>query len=344
MHTVSLLRKHLPKPARVIATAILAASLLGVVAATPIRAAFPGTNGPIALVSDRDSTTTLNDEIYLTDEHGAPAVRLTNHPATDTTPAVSPNGKQIAFASRRDTPEFPNPEGDLELYVMDAADEDGDHNGDHLRRLTDNAATDDQPAWSPGGKKLAFHSTRDGNDEIYGLDADGTGTAINLTNHPASDLWPVFSPDGTKLAFASRRDGNFEVYLMGADGSAPTNLTRNPANDGWPEFSPDGTRLAFGSTREATVAGEVDIWVMHLDGSGTPINLTEAMVTNERWPAWSPDGTKVAFWSGAGNGLGTDAEIYLINADGSGTPTNLTTNQASDVFPDWGPTPTKKNR
>jgi Tol biopolymer transport system component len=271
-------------------------------------------------------------------------VRLTTHPATDTTPAISPNGKQIAFASGRDTPEFPNPERDRELYLMDASDEDGDGNGDHLRRLTDNAAGDDQPAWSPGGRKLAFHSTRDGNDEIYVMDADGSGTAINLTNHPASDLWPVFSPDGTKLAFASRRDGNFELYLMGADGSAPTNLTRNPANDGWPEFSPDGTRLAFGSTREAAVAGEVDIWVMHLDGAAAPVNLTDAMVTNERWPAWSPDGTKLAFWSGIENGAGKDAEIYLINADGSGTPTNLTTNQAGDVFPDWGPAPAKKRR
>jgi Tol biopolymer transport system component len=297
MHTVSLLRKQLPKPGRVVFAGMLAASLLGV-AAAPTRAAFPGANGPIALVSDRDG----NDEIYLTDEQGSSVVRLTSHPATDTTPAISPNGKQVAFASGRDTLEFPNPEGDRELYVMDAADEDGDHNGDNLRRLTDNAAVDDQPAWSPGGKKLAFHSTRDGNDEIYVLDAESANPARNLTNHPASDLWPVFSPDGSRLAFASRRDGNFEVYLMGADGTAVTNLTSNPANDGWPEFSPDGTRLAFGSTREATVAGEVDIWVMALDGSGTPVNLTDAMVTNERWPAWSPDGERSPSGPGAATG------------------------------------------
>ena len=342
MNTVSLMRMHRPRAWRAVAAGILATSLL--MAATPTRAAFPGANGPIAFVSDRDSTTTLNDEIYLTDEHGTPAIRLTSHSATDTTPAVAPNGKQIAFASRRDTAEFPNPEGDLELYVMDASDEDGDHNGDHLRRLTDNAATDDQPAWSPGGRKLAFHSTRDGNDEIYVLDADGTGTPTNLTNHPARDLWPVFSPDGTRLAFASFRDGNFELYLMGADGSAPTNLTRHPANDAWPEFSPDGTRLAFGSNREAGVAGDIDIWVMNVDGAAPPVNLTDAMVTNERWPAWSPDGTKIAFWSGTGNGAGPDAELYAVNADGTGTPINLTSNQAGDVFPDWGPTPTKKNR
>jgi len=323
---------------------MLAASLLVVVAAAPTRAAFPGNNGPIAFVSDRDSTTALNDEIYLTDEHGAPAVRLTNHPATDTTPAVSPNGKQIAFASRRDTPEFPNPEGELELYVMGASDEDGDGNGDHLRRLTDNAATDTTPAWSPGGRKLAFQSNRDGNNEIYVIDADGTSPPINLTNHPGNDQLPVFSPDGSRLAFATSRDGNFEIYLMAADGSAPTNLTRNPANDAWPEFSPDGRRLAFGSTREAGVAGDIDIWVMNLDGAAPPINLTDAMVTNERWPAWSPDGTKIAFWSGIENGLRSDAEIYLINADGSGTPTNLTSNQASDVYPDWGPAPAKKSR
>ena len=343
MHPLTVRRMQQPRPWRVIAAAILAASLLGV-AASPTRAAFPGTNGPIAFVSDRDSTTSLNDEIYLTDEHGTTAVRLTNHPATDTTPAVAPNGKQIAFASRRDTLEFPNPESDLELYVMDASDEDGDGNGNHLRRLTDNAAADDQPAWSPGGRKLAFHSTRDGNDEIHVLDADGSGTPMNLTNHPGRDLWPVFSPDGSRLAFATSRDGNFEVYLMAADGTAVTNLTRNPANDGWPEFSPDGTRLAFGSAREAAVAGEVDIWVLALDGTAPPVNLTEAMVTNERWPAWSPDGTKLAFWSGIGGGAGPDAEIYLVNADGSGTPTNLTSNQAGDVAPDWGPAPAKKSR
>ena len=319
----------------------MAASLLVVVAAAPTRAAFPGNNGPIAFVSDRDSTTTLNDEIYLTDEHGTPAVRLTTHPATDTTPAVSPNGKQVAFASRRDTPEFPNPEGELELYVMDASDEDGDGNGDHLRRLTDNAATDTTPAWSPGGRKLAFTSTRDGNNEIYVLDADGSGTPINLTNHPGNDQLPVFSPDGTRLAFATNRDGNFELYLMAADGTAPTNLTNHPANDAWPEFSPDGRRLAFGSTREAGVAGDIDIWTMNIDGSGIPVNLTDAMVTNERWPAWSPDGTKLAVWSGTGGGAGPDAEIYLVNADGSGTPINLTSNQAGDVAPDWGPSPTK---
>src|SRR5829696_7869669 len=243
MRTVSLMRKQLPKPARVVVAGMLAASLLVVVAAAPTRAAFPGANGPIAFVSDRDSTTALNDEIYLTDEQGSSTVRLTNHPATDTTPAVSPNGKQVAFASGRDTAEFPNPEGDRELYVIDANDGDGAH----LRRLTDNAATDTTPAWSPGGRTLAFTSTRDGNSEIYVMDADGTGTPINLTNHPGSDQLPVFSPDGTTLAFTTSRDGNFELYLMAADGSNLTNLTRNPANDAWPEFSPDGSRLAFGS-------------------------------------------------------------------------------------------------
>jgi Tol biopolymer transport system component len=342
MNTIALMRMNLLRSSHVVAAAILAAGLL--VAATPARAAFPGANGPIALVSDRDSTTALNDEIYLTDEQGSSVVRLTSHPATDTQPAISPNGKQVAFASRRDTPEFPNPEGDLELYVMDATDEDGDHNGDHLRRLTDNAATDSAPAWSPGGRKLAFASTRDGNSEIYVMDADGAGTPMNLTNHPGSDQLPVFSPDGTRLAFTTSRDGNFELYVMGADGSAPTNLTRHPANDAWPEFSPDGTRLAFGSNREAGVAGDIDIWVMNVDGAAPPVNLTDAMVTNERWPAWSPDGTKLAFWSGIGNGLGSDGELYVMNADGTGTPTNLTNNQASDVYPDWGPAPAKKSR
>ena len=100
------------------------------------------------------------------------------------------------------------------------------------------------PAWSPDGRKLAFVSRRDGNSEIYVINADGSGQE-NLTQHPARDSHPSWSRDGRKLAFVSRRDGNSEIYVMNADGSGLRNVTRAPSNDLGPAWSPDGGAIAF---------------------------------------------------------------------------------------------------
>ena len=100
------------------------------------------------------------------------------------------------------------------------------------------------PAWSRDGRTIVFVSWRDGNGEVYAMDADGSAPR-NLTQHPAKDVRPAWSPDGRRIAFVSRRDGNSEVYVMNADGSGKRNLTRNRANDDYPTWSPDGRRIAF---------------------------------------------------------------------------------------------------
>src|SRR5438105_1146558 len=72
--------------------------------------------------------------------------------------------------------------------------------------------------------KIAFTSNRDGNDEIYVMNTDGTGVT-RLTNDPASDSQPAWSPDGSRIAFTSTRVGNFDIYVMNADGTNVTRLT-----------------------------------------------------------------------------------------------------------------------
>lgn len=89
---------------------------------------------------------------------------------------------------------------------------------------------DRQPAWSPNGSKIAFTSDRDGDDEIYIMNADGTGEA-QLTGSAGQDRRPEWSRDGSKIFFESNRDGNPEIYIMNADGSEQTNLTKNPGED-----------------------------------------------------------------------------------------------------------------
>ena len=89
-----------------------------------------------------------------------------------------------------------------------------------------------------------FVSWRDGNGEVYAMDADGSEPR-NLTQHPAKDVRPAWSPDGRSIAFVSRRDRQSEVYVMNADGSRKRNLTRDRASDDYPTWSPDGRRIAF---------------------------------------------------------------------------------------------------
>src|SRR5262245_21919585 len=100
--------------------------------------------------------------------------------------------------------------------------------------------------------KIAFTSKRDGNLEIYVMNADGTNP-VRLTNNPADDFGAVFSPDGSKIAFTSTRDGgeeNWGIFVMNADGSNQTRLTDNTARNSFPSWSPDGSKISFTSSRD----------------------------------------------------------------------------------------------
>jgi Tol biopolymer transport system component len=179
--------------------------------------------------------------------------------------------------------------------------------------------------WPTSGTRIAFYSSRDGNDEIYMMNANGSAQ-INMTNDSASDKFPSWSPDGTHVAFHSNRNGNWEIYLMGADGSGLTNLTNSPADEAFPSWSPDGARIAFSSNR----TGNDDIFVMHADGSGQ-VRLTDSPA-NDLHPAWSPNGARIAFYSDRDG----STEIYLMDSNGNGQ-TRLTYNSAGDFDPAWSP-------
>ena len=237
--------------------------------------------------------------------------RLTNDPASDASPVWSPDGRHIAFASKRD--------GNVEIYVMDS-------DGNNPRRLTNDPASDASPVWSPDGRHIAFASKRDGNFEIYVMDSDGNNPR-RLTNDPASDTFPVWSPDGRHIAFASKRD-DFEIYVMDSDGNNPRNLTNDPASDTFPVWSPDGRHIAFTSVRD----GNVEIYVMGSDGSN-PRNLTNN-ATSDTSPVWSPDGRHIAFASLHGDNYDGTFEIHVMGSDGS-NPRRLTT--SGGFSPSWSP-------
>jgi Tol biopolymer transport system component len=198
-------------------------------------------------------------------------------------------------------------------------------NGTQLKRLTNGSEAN--PAWSRDGTRIAFSSFRDGNWEIYVMDADGQNPA-RLTQSPSDlDRNPAWSPDGTRIAYSSHRDTNNDIYVMNADGSNSVRLTDNPANDSEPAWSPDGTKIAFTSNRDSYSA----IWVMNADGSGAT-RLTSNNLGDSQ-PSWSPDGKRIAF---SARTAPAQSAVFLMNADGSDR-TRFTEDLDMVGDPSWSP-------
>jgi Tol biopolymer transport system component len=258
-----------------------------------------------------------NNEIYAMNPDGSDPVRLTDNPADDRDPVISPDGLKVAFASARD--------GNFEIYLMNA-------NGTNPVRLTNNAAIDFSPAFSPDGAKIVFLSERDGgNREIYSMNSDGSNQT-NLTNNLlVDDFYPSFSPDGTRIVFYSDRDLTTEIYVMNADGSNQTRLTDSDQFYAQPTFSPDGSKIAFVRYLQ-NLTFNPEIYVMNADGTNQ-IRLTN-IAGDDTEPVFSPDGSKIAFTSVRDG----NQEIYTMNADGT-NQTRITANAVPDSQPSWGVVP-----
>ena len=194
--------------------------------------------------------------------------------------------------------------------------------------------------------RIAFMSDRDGNYEIYVMNADGENQQ-RLTNNRHDDRNPSWSPDGKRIAFVSNRDGHvidgrptYEIYVMDADGENQQNLTNNPGNDWSPSWSPDGKHIAFMSVRRDREGNlpHFDIYVMDVDG-GNQQRLTENP-HGDRDPSWSPDGERIAFSARREghfrNDFGITYEIYVMDADGRNQQ-RLTNNRNNDWSPSWSP-------
>ena len=144
--------------------------------------------------------------------------------------------------------------------------------------VTDSPVTSAQKPGSSSGK-ITFMSGRDGNMEIYVMNADGSNQTP-LTSNTVKSVASVWSPDGSKIAFMSEKDGNLEIYLMNADGSGQTRFTNDEAVDADPTWSPDGSKIAFAHRDDS-----LEIYVMNADGSNRT-RLTENEDV-DGYPDWS---------------------------------------------------------
>jgi sugar lactone lactonase YvrE len=300
---------------------------LAALAPAPAYASWPGLNGWLSFSSNRFGTPSSGD-IFAMPAFGLPQLQLTNARPDDAQSAWSPDGKRIAFKSRRDR--------NNELYVMNA-------DGSEETRLTNSFnVSEGQPFWSPDGKRLLYRKTQDNpivqNADIWQIDVNPANPNPRpVLLRPGDERYPAFSPDGTKIAFRGDQDlvdhsGDEELYIMNADGTNVVQLTRNDVFDSAPSFSPDGKQMVFESARDSHNALALDIYVMNVDGSN--VRRLTADPAHDEGPVFSPDGTKILFTSERGG----SSDIWVMNADGSGLR-RLTDDPSRDESPDWQPVP-----
>ena len=210
-------------------------------------------------------------------------------------------------------------DGNLEIYTADASNMAALNRSENWVRLTNDPKWDTYPAWSPDGGKIAFTSERDGNTEIYVMDADG-GNQINLTNSPGRDEWPDWSPDGKKIVYHSFREGRPSIWVMDANGENHKVLADESVL-GSPAWSPDGGRIAFNKGRGICV----------MDDNGRDQRMLTDEIAEDWWPAWSPDGNQIAFSSNR-NG---EWEIYVMDSNGKNQRRIMENKTNSPTFATW---------
>jgi Tol biopolymer transport system component len=209
----------------------------------------------------------------------------------DSRPSHPDTGGKIAFTSNRTG-------GQDEIVVA---------NADGTGRIDLNAQGR-SPEFSPDGRRIAFSSTRDGNSEIYVMNADGSNQT-RLTFNTLYDSRPQWAADGRKLVFMRiTADGNWEIFRLNADGSDQVDLTNSPAFE-WGQ-STQGDRTVF--TREEGGVGH--IFEMNLEGKG--VRRITNTSSYDSYPNQSPRGDLVLFSRDTADGSGDD--LWVTREAGSG--------------------------
>ncbi len=281
------------------------------------------------IVFTRKSTPWSDDtsEIWVLDLDTGLLAQLTHNNAVDWIPSWSPDGKRIAFTTKR--------QGNYDIWVMNA-------DGSNQKPWITLPAWDEYARWSPDGSRVAFASTGETNgtpnSEIF---VGSSNTNLRrVTRNTGADQWPSWSPDGQQLACSSDRDGNWDVYVFAADGGNDTNWTADTADEVQPAWSPDGQWIAF--IRKAQITpGEAanfgDVWIGKRDRSEFR-RLTQDGRAGDA--AWSPDGNYIVFahsWDSTGDGdvtLEDASNLWAVPVYG-GKPFVLTEGKNQDYAPQW---------
>jgi TolB protein len=206
-----------------------------------------------------------------------------------------------------------------------------DSDGADVQPVTPAGAQTFSPAWSPGGRQVAYTEFHDQGGRLYVQAVDGGARRLVGTTDRALNYTPAFSPDGRTLVFSRSDDGGTDVFAYDVERDCCIQrLTSGRFADNLsPTFSPDGRRIAFVSTR----AGAPQIYAMSSDGTGQELfaPFDYGVTGSSNAPEWSPDGRNVAFH----RDVGGSPQIFLMDVQ-SRTVRQLTS-AGRNEDPTWAP-------
>jgi Tol biopolymer transport system component len=185
--------------------------------------------------------------------------------------------------------------------------------GSELKRLTDTPGYDAEGSYSPDGKQIVFCSQRDGNLELWIMDADGANPR-KLTNAPGCyNGGPFFSPDGKRVIFRAdrQRKDELQIFVIDADGTGERQLT-DIAGVAWaPYWHPDGKHIIYTAAEHKPMQRpNYDLWLMNLE-TGKTTRITHAP-GQDVLPVFSPDGKKL-LWTSTRDGRMAGAQLFIAD-------------------------------
>jgi TolB protein len=337
--------RHRPQ---VISAASLIALLIATIAAPGVHAAYPGANGRIAYQIENDDG---SSDIWWANPDLSDPEQLT-FSGTDGDPAWSADGHMLTFATQRYATAPPGPEPGFRVDVMTLDVATGAE-----KRLTTPAALNEQPSFSPDGRRIVFAMSDPWQgiaSGIYTMRASDGGDLREVIGTPQSGayvLYPRFSPDGSRIAFAAVQffewdhrgaaQGNGAIYVVNADGTGLRRLTPwGFLLDYVVEWSPDGNQLVMQSSWRQ--GNRPSLSIVNADGSDLHRLTDEAPLAPGQpfqasfSPTWSPDGSLIMFDCAPGELSFWD--FCTIRPDGTGR-TLVRSTPEFEHRPAWQPVP-----
>lgn len=248
-------------------------------------------------------------QVHQLELNGGPATQLTTDSPTKFNPILLEDGSIIYHG---------NAIGNFEVFQFDPAT-------DTTTNLTNHGGSDRLMDYSTATGKILFRSNRDGTEELFTMNTDGT-SVTQITTLDSDVENAHYSDDGSKIVYLSRQ-GDWYIRACNADGTNNLAISGNDGSYTNPRISPDGTKVAYEFYN--TTTNDSSIGIRNIDGTNIRILIDDAF--EDLLPQWSPNGSKIVF---ARQDISNNRNIIIANVDGTGL-TSLTNDTLYNNLPQF---------